>query len=70
MKTLKNKLTAFFILALGIYGAFRSDGTAAALLTFLVFAVPSALIFFQRKSIYAADRADYIIEKSGEVVKK
>ena len=70
MKTLKNKLTALVVLALGAYGAYLSDGTVTAVLTFLVFAVPAVVLFSLKKSIFTTDHADYIIKKSGEVMKK
>lgn len=66
---IKNKLTAFSVLALGVYGAYLSDGTAAAVLTFLVFAVPALVLFFLPESVFIMDKITHEIDESGNIKK-
>jgi hypothetical protein len=63
MRTWKNKALAAALIAIGIFFA-KVDGDV----TFLVFSIMIGIpIFFSKKSLFAADNADYIIEKDGTI---
>jgi hypothetical protein len=62
MKTFKNKLTAAAFVAFGIRSALACEGVAA-LLAFIVFAIPAAVLFLLPYSIFTFDHAEERDEK-------